>query len=90
MIEEMRKELGEKAARNGEPLHEGASDEFKRGYRSGSFGSNVTPPKFGRGAEIRAPWTCICGKLNPKYVRKCFDCGLSQNEGEDPYVSVEG
>ena len=66
-VEDMRYELGREAKQKGEPLHEGASEEYRRGYGSyRGFGSNVIPRRFGRGANKRVEWTCICGHTNKK------------------------
>ena len=87
-IESMRYELGQDAAQRGDPLHDGASEEFYHGYADkkptawrGS--SNVTPRLFGKGAEQSKEWVCICGYHNPRYVqRKCWECGLNRKLAE--------
>jgi len=92
-VTEMRKELGEKAGRSGEALHEGASREFTETYRRGAmgFGSNVAPRLFGKGGtnEIRY-WYCVCGEENRsnRVAKKagevvCWLCGTPRSYGED-------
>lgn len=91
-VSEMRKELGEKAGRSGDKLHEGASKEFTESYRKGSlgFGSNVTPRKFGKGAVTLQTWNCVCGYVNrsDRVAKKagqvvCWMCGTLRSYGED-------
>lgn len=84
-VESLRRDIGEKMAREGETLHENASDSVKEGYRRGSigFGSNVMARNFGKGREARQPWTCVCGHENPRYVKKCLMCNVHQAYGED-------
>lgn len=78
-IEEMRRELGRDMAQKGEPLHEGASEEFVRGYSSWAGSSNVMPRKFGKGGAESKEWTCICGYSNPRYIKKrCYLCGVEK------------
>lgn len=87
-VEEMRYELGRDAAQRGERLHENASEEFRRGYDSsrGGFGSNVSPRKFGMGGHHLSEWTCICGRVNARYLKQCFDCGLSRASAMEAQV----
>lgn len=74
-IEDMRYELGRDAKQQGEPLHEGASEEYRRGYNSyRGFGSNVQPRLFGRGASRPSEWTCVCGHTNKRYLVQCEVC----------------
>lgn len=90
-VETMRYELGREAKQKGEPLHDGASEEYTRGYHSygGIFGSNVAPRRFGAGSRERTEWTCVCGELNKRYRNQCFLCGvhrhlaLAATEGEE-------
>ena len=81
-VEDMRYELGRDAAAKGEPLHDGASEEYRHGYSTyrGGFGSNITPRLFGKGRFYLTDWTCICGRENKRYLRNCYDCGLSRGE----------
>lgn len=76
--EDMRFELGRDAALRGDPLHENASEEFRRGYSSSrGFGSNVTPRKFGAGNDSQYhDWVCACGNNNKRYLKRCFVCNL--------------
>lgn len=89
--EDMRYELGRDYAMEGKELHDGASEEFVRGYSSyRGFGSNVSPKKFGKGAHIPKDWTCICGHVNNARVRRrvaglgevCWQCGLARTTAE--------
>ena len=91
-IGEMRKELGEKAAISGEPMHQGASNEFKQAYKRKSlgFGSNTMPKKFGKGTIEPKTWTCVCGHVNKtNIVRKvggiivCWKCGVDKEYSEE-------
>jgi len=79
-VESLRREIGEKAARDGEALHANASESAKEGYRRGflGFGSNIMPPKFGKGADTRQPWICVCGHENKRYLNNCWMCNLSK------------
>lgn len=79
-VEDMRYELGRDAAQRGEALHENASEEFRHGYSSyRGFGSNVAPRRFGAGNNTyHREWECVCGRINARYLRQCFDCGLSR------------
>lgn len=86
--EDMRYELGREYAQKGTPLHEGASEEFVRGYTSyKGFGSNVTPAKFGKGGYIPKDWTCVCGHVNNARIRRrvagvgevCWQCGVARS-----------
>lgn len=80
-VEDMRYELGRDAARKGEPLHEGASEEYRHGYTSARWagGSNVTPKLFGKGNDmLYRDWTCTCGRENKRYWKRCPDCGLNR------------
>lgn len=85
--EDMRYELGREYAQKGEKLHDGASEEFVRGYSSyKGFGSNVSPRKFGKGALMRQEtWTCVCGHENSSRVKRkiaghivCWQCGVER------------
>ncbi len=84
-IEEMRYELGRDFAQKGEPLHEGASEEFYHGYTdvkksAWSGSSNVMPRQFGKGGSSTQPWICLCGHHNPRYIRhKCWKCGVEKS-----------
>jgi hypothetical protein len=91
-VTDLRRELGEKAGRDGEGLHDSASREFAESYRRGSlgFGSNVTPPKFGKGATVVQTWNCVCGYSNrsDRVARRggdvvCWLCGVQRSYGED-------
>lgn len=55
-VESLRRDIGEKMARDGEGLHEHASDSARAGFRRGAigFGSNVSPRNFGRTGERRS------------------------------------
>lgn len=78
-IEEMRYELGKDLAQQGEPLHKGASEEFRHGYMSWRGGSNTTPKKFGKGLDpFYRAWVCVCGRDNRRYHTRCQDCGLNR------------
>lgn len=86
-VEDMRYELGREYAQKGEPLYEGASEEFVRGYSNyRGFGSNVAPRKFGKGGYIPKEWTCVCGHVNSARVRRkvagvgevCWQCGVAR------------
>lgn len=85
-VESLRRDIGEKMARDGEPLHGNASDSVREGYRRGSmqFGfSNVMPRNFGKGRDERKPWKCVCGHDNPRYVKRCLLCNTQQAYSED-------
>ena len=91
-VAEMRKELGEKAGRSGEGIHDSASREFSESYRRGNlgFGSNVAPKSFGKGAANIQTWNCVCGEVNrSNRVAKrggevvCWLCGTLRSFGED-------
>lgn len=91
-VTEMRKELGEKAGRSGEAIHDSASREFSESYRRGNlgFGSNVAPPKFGKGAATITTWNCVCGEVNrsDRVAKRggevvCWLCGVPRSYGED-------
>jgi hypothetical protein len=91
-VTELRKELGEKAGRAGEKLHDSASREFSESYRRGNlgFGSNVTPKAFGKGSTDITTWTCVCGEVNRSNrvakragVVVCWLCGTERSYGED-------
>lgn len=84
-VESLRRDIGEKMARDGEPLHENASDSVKEGYRRGKigFGSNTTPRNFGKGRDERTPWKCVCEHDNPRYVKRCLQCGVHRAYCED-------
>jgi hypothetical protein len=85
-VDDMRYEYGRDAAIAGEALHEGASEEFERGYRSyRGFGSNVSPRKFGKGGQVPKEWTCTCGNVNSARIRRkvggrevCWQCGIER------------
>jgi hypothetical protein len=87
-IEGLRQEMGQKAALDGEPLHDSASESFAKGYRRAAlgFGSNVMPRNFGRTGKPPEDWTCLCGHVNKGTVRKkvaglgtvCWMCGISK------------
>jgi len=83
-IESMRYELGRDSAQKGEPLHEGASEEFYHGYTdvkksAWSGSSNVMPRTFARGGSQPEEWVCLCGHHNPRYVQKnCWKCGVAK------------
>lgn len=92
-VENIRYEPGKEARQKGETLHEGASEEFRRGwYRGrGGFGSNVTPRKFGKGGSVESGWLCICGHENRsdrRFVKAgqelCWLCGTARS-----FVDVE-
>lgn len=84
--EDMRYELGRDYAQQGKELHDGASEEFVRGYSSyRGFGSNVSPRKFGKGAGKAQTWTCVCGHENSSRVKRvvagrilCWKCGVER------------
>jgi hypothetical protein len=83
-VESMRYELGRDAKQKGEPLHEGASEEFYHGYSDGKGpGSNVMPKKFGKGRFKRTEWTCICGYHNKRYLNSCWICGTQRGLAQD-------
>jgi hypothetical protein len=96
-VENIRYELGKEAKQKGELLHNGASEEFQRGYSrasgsSSGFASNVTPRKFGRGnIDIRKSWHCItCGYENNPRRRLmqagkelCWNCKIPRAYGEE-------
>ena len=92
-VTEMRKELGEKAGRSGENVHENASREFSESWRRGAmgFGSNTAPPKFGKGgSNVIQYWYCVCGEENRsnRVAKKageivCWLCGTPRSFGED-------
>ena len=84
-VESLRRDIGEKMARDGESLHDNASDSVKEGYRRGTigFGSNTTPRNFGKGRNERKPWKCVCGHDNPRYVKRCMLCNTHQAYSED-------
>ena len=79
--EDMRYELGREAKQRGEQLHDGASEEYRRGYASrvASFGSNITPSRFGAGASKRSDWTCVCSTQNRSYRNQCDNCGVRRS-----------
>lgn len=85
--EDMRYELGRDYAQQGKQLHDGASEEFVKGFQSyKGFGSNVSPRKFGKGAYTPQDWTCVCGHVNKARVRRviagvgevCWQCGTAR------------
>jgi hypothetical protein len=82
-VGDIRYEIGKDAAIKGEPLHDGASEEYRRGYQSyKGFGSNVMPRKFGAGRDTRTDWECICGCVNRRYLVQCSQCGLRKGAAE--------
>lgn len=88
-VESLRRDIGEKMARDGEPLHENASDSVREGFRRGAFGfgSNVNPRKFGIGANHPTDWKCVCGNENRRYLRQCYLCGTRREYSEDTNAS---
>lgn len=84
--EDARYELGRDYAMQGKQLHDGASEEFERGFSSyRGFGSNVSPKKFGKGGRKPQGWTCVCGNENSARVRRkvagrevCWQCGVER------------
>lgn len=84
--EDMRYELGRDYAQQGKNLHEGASEDFVRGYSSyKGFGSNVSPKKFGQGLKYADTWTCVCGHENSSRIKRkvagrivCWQCGVER------------
>ena len=99
-VENVRYELGKEARAKGQPLHEGASEEWARGYQStgGSlaFGSNVSPRKFGRGGQEQKPWECVCGHLNQPNRRviragreHCWVCNIERQYSDIEILEVE-
>lgn len=70
-ISHLREAEGRKARAAGEQLHEGASEEFSRGYTRTTvgFGSNITPRNFGRGGSASPDWLCVCGERNQGRIR---------------------
>lgn len=93
-VESLRRDIGEKMARDGEGLHENASDSVKQGFRRGSigFGTNVLPRNFGRTGQRRADWTCACGNVNSGGIRmvvaKREVCQLCRVEREYSDISA--
>ena len=92
-VEDARRELGEKTAREGGVQHENASREFSEAYRRGAmgFGSNVAPKLFGKGGNnVVQYWYCVCGEENRsnRVAKKagevvCWLCGTERTFGED-------
>lgn len=84
-VESLRRDIGEKMARDGEPLHEHASDSVKQGFRRGAvgFGSNTTPRNFGKGYDVRTEWRCVCGSINRRYLTQCWVCSTRRTYSED-------
>lgn len=87
-IENIRYELGKEAKAKGEPLHESASESWRKGYSKG-FGSNVMPKDFGR-AERTDEWTCFCGHKNTAKRRHmkggkevCWICNIDRDYCDD-------
>jgi hypothetical protein len=89
-----RREWGEKMGREGEPVtNPNVSEDFKAGYRKGSFGfgSNVSPKNFGRTGDPPPDWECpFCHHENKGTVRHmrakrlvCSKCGIEKGYGED-------
>ena len=94
-VESLRRDIGEKMARDGEGLHDGASESAKQGFRRGylGFGTNVAPRNFGRTGERRADWLCVCGHTNPGGIRfivakreVCGNCRVEREFSEDRQV----
>ena len=42
-----------------------------------SFGSNVTPKKFGKGKDKPKAWACKCGP-QPHYIGYCKRCDTAR------------
>lgn len=85
-IESLRRDIGEKMARDGEPLHENASDSLREGFRRGTMGfgySNTATRNFGKGGAVLTAWKCFCGNENPRYRRQCHLCGVKREYSED-------
>ena len=91
-VTELRKELGNKAAKKGDALHDSASREFAEGYRRGAlgFGGNVIPKNFGKGNGADTGWTCVCGHHNTPERRwmkggeeLCWNCGVQREYSEE-------
>jgi hypothetical protein len=92
-VNQLRQEMGQKAALDGEPLHESASEDWAKGYRRAAlgFGSNIMPKNFGRTGEKPSDWLCLCGNLNKGTVKRkvagvgvvCWECGISRQLAED-------
>jgi hypothetical protein len=84
-VEDLRRDIGEKMARDGETLHENASESVKQGYRRGEigWGSNTTPRLFGKGGNERTEWTCVCGTLNRRYLVQCSKCGIRKGLAQE-------
>jgi len=89
--EDMRYELGRDYAQQGKQLHEGASEEFVRGFSSyKGFGSNTATKHFGKGGRMPQDWTCICGHVNNARIRRkvagvgevCWQCGVARSSSE--------
>jgi len=89
----LREQEGRKAKIAGDSLHDGASDEFRKGYTRTvvGFGSNVTPRNFGRTGSRNSDWNCVCGATNKGWVRIKVAgreiCGTCRQERD--YVDVE-
>jgi predicted ATP-dependent serine protease len=47
------------------------------------FGSNVLPAKFGRGAQSRQDWICVCGAENKKWLVRCDMCNLERDKASE-------
>lgn len=97
-VSQSRYELGLKAAKDGDSIHDGASDEFREGYRRGSigFGSNVMPKRFGADQIAATIWYCVCGYENKstRVAKKggevvCWNCGVPRAYGEDHEREVQ-
>jgi hypothetical protein len=91
-VESLRRDIGEKMARDGEGLHAGASESVKAGFRRGAigFGTNVLPRNFARTGEARTDWTCVCGYVNSGRIRYvvakrevCGNCRVEREFSED-------
>lgn len=80
-VEKKRWEMGKEAARQGQKVHDEASEEFRKGHIVGrGFGSNVTPRRFGAGGQERTEWTCGgCGTVNARYLVQCSNCGVHRS-----------
>jgi hypothetical protein len=88
-IGDLREKEGFKARKKGDEIHEGASEEFTKGYKG--FSSNVTPRNFGRTGLPSADWNCVCGQFNKGRVKYLFGgkevCSLCKQDRE--YVDKE-
>lgn len=80
-VEAIRERLGYDTAQRGEPLHESASETFRKSYSR--FGSNVTPRRFGMGRDKPSAWKCVCGHENKSYLTRCWVCNTLRGYSED-------